>query len=112
MLEDCGDGITACLIIHHRNGNKEQRGCAEGATSVGAALAELADQDKKCKIFAMPGDVMEVCYCNYDGCNENMADHSNKDIMTGLGKALKCSICNDFSDDIGVCVSLGSQFRG
>jgi len=93
--KECKDACSLLL-----SDGKQFRGCGDDGT---LPFVELGDHDKKCKTWTDPEyGLVQVCFCNYDRCNENMADHSNnKDIMTGLGKALKCSICDDFSDDIG-----------
>ena len=40
--------------------------------------------------------------CNYDGCNQNMENPTNQSMLYGLGKALKCSKCNDHYHYVGV----------
>ena len=79
---------TACIVStdFFSARGKYIRDCADdGWDAVPASF--LDDHDKKCN-----GPVWEqVCYCNYDACNENMENQTNT--PTRLGETLKCSYC-------------------
>ena len=83
---------TGCEITLTSDG-KQSRNCAQ----LDMQIAFLDENDKKCTKIDYDGTSRTVCFCNYDGCNENTDDQTNNHILTGLGKDLKCSFCYDNS---------------
>ena len=81
----------------------QHRGCAP---AMAVAFVELDDNEKKCTTIKeiQRGVDVQVCMCNYDGCNQNMENPTNQSMLYGLGKALKCSKCNDHYHYVGVSV--------
>ena len=83
---ECED---ACVFGQYSNGI-QIRDCAYGDPQgwMDVAFAELNDNEKKCKKFKNHGSPVEVCYCNYDGCNENLANPTSLASLTLLASLM------------------------
>merc|ERR1712183_32090 len=92
VIEDPNYGNT-CVFYQTKTGNKKHHGCifkGDSEELAGhAGLEELDDHDKKCKNWLQDNGVsVYVCYCNYDGCNENMANHTSLAFLTLLASLM------------------------
>ena len=80
ILQDpnCTDPVeTKCkhgCIFYQDSDGKQRRRCASAPE---VAFLELDGNEKKC--FTME-DGAQFCYCNYDGCNKNLANPNNANL--------------------------------
>ena len=75
---------TACVII--RSNGEQRRTCGIDLDLV-LIFAGLAEHDKKCTTVSQWNSI-EYCVCNYDLCNENLANSTSLASLTLLASLM------------------------